>query len=244
MKEYIIDAKEIRKEVSEDEVVKVIDKIKNKDFLTENEVYIILDWVVEKSRMILENLGINIDTDTLDGWCDYFQYMTIHFFEKLGMPVTKNRSIDAFGYKFNHYFGTVTFPVLNNDSVSLKTYLIDGTYKQFFTKERCNLDCYNNFRYSSVLKKEIPDSPDVGYFVKDKKFASDLISNGYFYLNEESAYKYGEGFYLASLTKEEFINKNIKNINYLKAIMTSSSNYSSTLEDLDDFDINIENMHR
>lgn len=244
MSEFIIESKPSREAIDKNEALEIKNSLLNNGYLTANEAKSLIEWVIEECRKKLELMSVNLDTDSLDGWCDYFQYMSINFFEQIGLPVTKNRSCDAFGYKFNHYFGTVMFPIISNNGISGKTYLIDGTYKQFFTKERCNISRYNKTRYSSIMRKEISDSPDIGYFVKDKSFAINLINKGYFELNPKTAIKYGEPFYLSSLTREE-IKTNDLHKDYLECIMNSSSNYSDSLTDVEDFNIKLEpNRHK
>lgn len=240
---FITTAEPIRKEISKEEALAVKQVYQEKGYFTKEGAKLLIEWVIEEARKKLESFGVDIQNGTIDGWCDYFQYMTIDFFENLGLPVTKNKSIDAFNYKFNHYFGTTTLPILNNSKIIPTTYLIDGTYRQFFKKEMCNTNQYKKTRYSSVLKRKIPSSPDAGFFT-DEEFANNLINNGYCVLTLANARKYGEGFYLSSLSLSELTQYNPKNMDYIRAIMNSSSDYSNELTDVEDFKITLDPKSR
>lgn len=92
-------------------------------------------------------------------------------FENLGVKVTKNKAKDTFGYRFNHSFGPATLPIEENGEVTMKTYLIDPTYRQFFSSVRCNEGRYYTLEENTGLVA----NPDPGYFVKDEKAARELL---------------------------------------------------------------------
>lgn len=110
-----------------------------------------------------------------------------------------------------------------------QTYLIDTTYRQFFSTVRANPGRYNTT--DEILK--IPTAPDPGYFVKDEPFARVLLEKGYVPLTKETAKSYGKAFDLSGrLTEEEITNANK---DYYQLILTNSSTYSIPLEELDEF---------
>ena len=97
MSEFIIESKPSREAIDKNEALEIKNSLLNNGYLTANEAKSLIEWVIEECRKKLELMSVNLDTDSLDGWCDYFQYMSINFFEQIGLPVTKNRSCDAFG---------------------------------------------------------------------------------------------------------------------------------------------------
>ena len=129
----------------------------------------------------------------------------------MGFKVTKNTAQNDFDYNLNHAFGTLTLNVKDNDEINEEHFLIDATYRQFFTKEKCNKGMYY-----------MGKTPDPGYFVKNKVFAKEIIKNGFIKLNEETAKEYGEPFYLSSLKLGEKPNKKI---NYYDNIINSNEDY-------------------
>ena len=165
-------------------------EIKNNGFkegLTEEEIKILLDYSVENARKSFENLGINVKTNSLNGLCELGQALTIMPLENLGIEVTKNSATACFNYPFNHVFGTVTFPCQDNGRVINKTYLIDSTYRQFFSTMRCNEGRY----YTEEENTNLKVAPDPGYFITDIDFAKTIMKDGYIELTKDNAKKYG-----------------------------------------------------
>ena len=196
-----------------------------------SDVKIILDWVVENTRKSFDALGVNVDQNSLNGFCEIGQAVSIMPLEKVGLDVTKNTATDAFGYPLNHCFGTVVFPVLENNKVENKRFLIDTTYRQFFSTVRCNLGRYDTKDENIGVNA----APDPGYFVEDFNFAKELMANGYRELDALNARKYGETFYLASLKKDEI--RNDQDMDYLSAIESTSSNYKVRDFELEGFNL-------
>lgn len=199
------------------------------DGISMDEVACLLDWAVSNVRTTLKGFGIDIRTNSLNGFCEFGQALSIMPFEHLGLEVTKNRASDAFGYPFNHAFGTVTFPVLDNGKVVDKKYLIDTTYRQFFSSVRCNEGRY----YAIEENTGKIANPDPGYFVMDELFAKTLMRDGYVLFDQRSAYLYGEGFYLASLDIDHKKIRDDRNFDYYQAIIDSSSDYSINSSELE-----------
>lgn len=196
---------------------------------------VILDYVVFKVREIFGNLGADIKTNSLNGYCEIGQYLSINFFEKLGLKVTMNSASDFNNYELNHCFGTVTFPIKNGEKIEEKTFLIDTTYRQFFTSIRCNKGMYLN--YNSEVNK-----PDPGYFVRDVDFAKHLMRDGYVLLDDESARLYGEPFYLATF-KEFDIPRDV-DLDFYNAILNSQNGYKLTFEDLEGLEVPIPDIFK
>ncbi len=127
-------------------------------------------------------------------------------------------------------FGTVTFPYQDNERVIDKTYLIDSTYRQFFSTMRCNEGRY----YTEEENTNLKVAPDPGYFVTDKNFAKSLMKDGYIELTKENAKKYGEAFYKASISLKELDKLNAKDNNdYYSLILLNNENYSVRKSELE-----------
>lgn len=208
---YLFDTTPKMIEIPETDVFKAIKDYRKNGYLSEEKVNTILDYSVYKAREYVSSFGINIRENVLNGYCGLMQYLILYPLEKLGFKVTKNNTINSFDSTDNHKFGTVTFKVKENNEIKNKIYLIDGTYRQFFTSEKCNKGMYY-----------IGKTPDAGYFVKNKALAKKLTKDGYIILNEYTAKEYGEPFYKSSLELNENPNKNI---DYYNNIITSKENY-------------------
>lgn len=92
---YIIYQEPERKKIDDKELQLVLthySEIKNNGFkegLTDEEIKILLDYSVENARKSFDNLGINVKTNSLNGFCELGQALTIMPFEKLGLKVKK-----------------------------------------------------------------------------------------------------------------------------------------------------------
>lgn len=240
---YKIDEKPSIKNVDIDKVKLVVSKLGDvlekgklgiKAGISRDEAICLLDWAVNNVRLSLRSFGIDIFNNSLNGFCEIAQALSIRPFENLGLIVTKNRAQDAFGYRFNHAFGTVTLPVYEDGMVYDCVYLLDATYRQFFSSVRCNEGRYYTREENTLLVA----NPDPGYFVDDEDFTRELLRNGYILLNKKNASIYGEGFYLSSFDINN-VNK-IKNskLDYYNLILNSNSDYVVNYSDIEDFDIN------
>ena len=227
---YIIYQEPERKEIDNKKLQIVLNhynEIKNNEFkegLTSEEIKVLLDYSIENARKAFDSLGINVKTNSLNGFCELGQALTIMPLENLGLEVTKNSATACFNYPFNHVFGTVTFPYQDNDKVIDKTYLIDSTYRQFFSTVRCNEGRY----YTEEENTNLKVAPDPGYFITDIAFAKTLMKDGYIELTKENAKKYGEAFYKASIS--------LKNIKYLQN--SNTDYYYKIMFDNEDYKIN------
>ena len=225
---YIIYQEPERKKIDDKKLQKALNhynEIKNNGFkegLTDEEIKTLLDYSVENARKSFENLGINVKTNSLNGLCELGQALTIMPLENLGLEVTKNSASLCFNYPFNHVFGTVTFPYQDNGRVIDKTYLIDSTYRQFFSTMRCNEGRY----YTEEENTNLKVAPDPGYFITDIDFAKTLMKDGYIELTKENAKKYGEAFYKASIPLKELEKLDTKdNKDYYSLILLDNADY-------------------
>lgn len=222
---YIIDEKPEINEIDDIKLFSAIKNLKVNGKVTEEESKTILEWVVSNARKIISKLGVNIKKNSLDGYCELAQLITIYPLEQIGLTVTKNTAQNTFSYPLNHAFGTVTFNVSENGENYIKSYLIDITYRQFFKKEKCNRGRYY-----------IYNRPDVGFFVEDEEFARKLMKKGYIEMNDVTSKIYGEAFYRTGLEMDVKVNKEI---NYFQSILNSKEDYVLTKDNLEGLDINI-----
>ena len=236
---YIINQPPIRYDVDDKQVANIVSKLKKsisineeskrlKSGITLEEADTLLKWSVENTRKMLNKIVFNIEKVSLNGQCELAQALSLLPFENIGLYVTKNRASLSFGYPNNHAFGSVIIPIEEDGKILEKLYLIDVTYRQFFSTVRCN-----EGKYYDKHEDGFDISPDPGYFVEDKEFAKELMGKGYIELTGETAKKYGEPFYLSSLKLNE--TSKIKYENYLNRILEHSYDYS--LGNLDDLDV-------
>lgn len=226
---YIIKEEPKRFVIDEIRLDEAIDSLKKGNDLTDEEIEILLQASVMNARCGFETLGIDIKNNSLNGFCELGQALSLMPLENIGLEVTKNSASESFDYPFNHAFGTVTFPY----DGATKTYLIDTTYRQFFTTNRCNEGRYYQEEENTGLKV----APDPGYFIEDEGFARNLMRNGYIELTEETATKYGEAFNKASIPLKDIDKINDRNINYYQRMLNDREDYKISDGELEGLNI-------
>lgn len=226
---YIINEEPKRFVIDASRLDDAIDSLKKGNDLTDEEIEILLQASVMNARRGFESLGIDIKNNSLNGFCELGQALSLMPLENIGVEVTKNSASESFGYPFNHAFGTATFPY----NGATKTYLIDTTYRQFFTTNRCNEGRYYQEEENTGLKV----APDSGYFVEDENFARNLMRNGYIELTEETATKYGEAFNKASIPLGDINKINDNNINYYQRMLNDREDYKISDTELEGLNV-------
>lgn len=221
--------------IEKEKLQEVLGKLERNITLTEEEMKVLLNQAVSYARKMIGSFGISVEENSLNGFCEIGQALTIMPFEERNFKVTKNTANKSFGYPWNHAFGTVTCTVQEEDTYVEKTYLVDITYRQFFSTNRCNEGRYDALEENTSL----PTAPDPGYFLtteREKLFAQELIENGYIELTEENAKIYADGFRKASLLKDQR-DSILPEIDAKKQILETSMDYVFDSKELEDFDV-------
>ena len=167
-------------------------------------------------------------TDSLSGGCGESQFLTLYPFYELGCPITINNVMDfPNSEKHGHAFGTVTFPIINeNGIITNESYLVDATYRQFFTVLGNHFGRYYDLKAKSA-------APDAGYFTiqtkEGRNFAQALLKNGYITLSLENIKIYGEGFSLSLIPLRDIAKipeaKNIPATEYMQSLTKKTGEF-------------------
>ena len=244
---FIVDASNTIYEVSNNEVSEIVlilkDVLERRNNgenigISLDQADLLLKYAVSNTRKQIASFGIDVVNSSLNGFCDLAQISTLLPFENLGVSVTKNSIEEVFNSVNHHVFGTVTFPISNNGIVEDITFLVDPTYRQFFTSIRCN-----EGRYYMSLEDNNILGPDPGYFMdtNDKiNFSKELINKGFIILNSENAKIYGDAFSysnvsLSKLPEHSLIIDNTPGSYYIDKINNTSKDYSLDISDLEDY---------
>lgn len=139
---FIIDETPLITDTDFNKVKELVNSYKKNKYLTIEEAKYILNWTIQNTRKFISELGISIKGNSLDGYCELAQFLTLYPLEEMGFKVTKNTAQNDFDYNLNHAFGTLTLNVKDNDEINEEHFLIDATYRQFFTKEKCSKGMY------------------------------------------------------------------------------------------------------
>ncbi len=163
-------------------------KIKNSFPVTEEETEMLLDYICYETRKKLSNDILNDDFSGKDLEAASIITSYLHDLGVKHAVCNTRNSIDKNVY--NNTFITATFETnLYGNDVEL-TYLIDPTFRQFFTTEKCNA---NNrvMRNQVFIKKPAP-----GYYIHtcDMDTIEYFLEHGYDFLDYDLAYAYCNSF--------------------------------------------------
>lgn len=163
-------------------------KIKDGDALTEDEVDIFLENICIKTRQLISN---NINEDDYNGKDLLAASIISNYLYDLGINhhVCSTKHLLDKGVIDNHFVIMDLNTDLYGNSVKME-YLLDPTYRQFFTHDKCNPD-YEITKHDVIIR-----SPDPGYFIHpyDIEEIEYFLYNGYSILDPEFAYIYLNSF--------------------------------------------------
>ena len=208
-------------------VIKEIEKkVESNTPLSIEEVNLFLDNICYLTRCKFTS---DFENYSFEFKCDTAQAIITHYLNDLGVEthpcMTQNViTNDIVG----HSFLVARLNVMG----MLIPYLIDPTYRQFFTSEK------NNYLTNNGM---ILRTPDPGYFIKDedKEEVERLLIDGYHILDENMARIYGDSFYN---TKTGYTTKEFKSINgniYINSFTKGHEPLSKTKEEIENEDLRI-----
>lgn len=158
----------------------LIQKLSEKDSLTENEVNFFLEMVckeIRKSYGVVDPFSFDckvcFETSLLFGRLLYFRY---------GFDINQYDIKQLLQIPITHYINTITLNVDGDE----KTYLVDMTFSQFFDKNIV-LDNDKKVSTKSNFKK-----------IEDVSFVKKLREKGFVLLTSEVATLYAKSFLAAS----------------------------------------------
>lgn len=201
-------------------------KIESNTPLSEEELNLFLDNICYLTRCKFTD---DFDNFSFEFKCDKAQAIITYYLNDLGVETHPCMTQNVITNDIEgHSFTVARF----NVNGTLTPYLIDPTYRQFFTNEKSEFLSHNGM----ILK-----TPSPGYFIKekDKPEVEKLLIDGYHILDENMARTYGDSFYN---TKTGYTTKDFKSINgsiYLNSFTKGHEPLSKTKEELESEDLRI-----
>lgn len=175
------------------------------DGLNKEEAIKLLEWIVQRDRMILDK--DNIKENSLLGLCGLSQGVVSTFLTNMGLePRVSNINPTITGAGLGgHAFNSVALPIKDgNGKVHETNFLIDATYRQFFLRNEISIS--GRFVKDKRFGNKV--SPMAGYWCINlpggKEFANEILKNGFVELTAENAKIYGDSFILENEKDEEF----------------------------------------
>lgn len=211
---YLIDQTPERFEINE----QLLEDINIAEGLTMDQAIELLKWVsnntrdnlVESTKGIFGELKDVYGNDSLAGCCGFAQFSTLFPLQKMGLKITiNNTSKISLG---DHAFGTVIIPIKTENIIVYKRFLIDCSYRQFFSIPE------------NVVARYLDNTPNAGFFVNKQTdeiaFARELLRNGFIEADLENLKKYLKPFFSTSIAREETskIDEEFNNLDILDII--------------------------
>lgn len=185
---FIIYSKPKIVEYDKEIISNIENKLKNKEALFEEEVYKILDYICYVTRCKISD---DIENDSFEHKDFEATSIINNYFKELNV-ITHNcntkLNIDSDVTNNNFLIVEINTTIYNQN---LKIpYIIDVTFRQFFTTQKCTYD-YQVIKHNIVIRKQDP-----GYFISpyDSEMISSFLSDGYALFDPDLAYCYGNAF--------------------------------------------------
>lgn len=235
---FVIDQKPKRFDIDES----LLSDLDIENGLTEEQAQELLKLIVNNTRDNLNNSSSYKDddvyeNDSLLGACGFSQFSSLYPLQKLGLHITINNIWDIGGCL--HAYGTVVIPINNNGNIVPKRYLIDCTYRQFFTIPFNVVSRYKKFllKYTDkVPNRKTLSTPHPGFFIVDdveeSNFARELLQNGFVEASMENLKKYFKPFYsmLYDYYETSRIDEDFSQVDFLDIIENRQTTFDWTEE--------------
>lgn len=233
---YVVDQRPERFDID----YSLLETINIEEALTIEQAHELLKWTVNNTRDNLIHLQPQIDGDDYDnnslmGWCGVSQFSTLYPLQKMGLKVTINNIREL--QRGSHAFGTVTIPIKNGSEISYKRYLIDCTYRQFFTIP------YN------VVSRYLGSSLEIGFFINQNKdeieFAKELLKNGFVEANLDNLKNYLKPFFYTSIPYEDIskVDECFSRLDIIDVIENKQDEFGCTEEEFLYWGLNLQILH-
>ena len=142
-----------------------------------------LDYIVHSTRKRLSK-HFNLEKESLQGHCTGSSGIVDDICEKYNLEFLHLGLDQEFKHGMFHHFTIVNFPLANGEN---KKYLIDCTYRQFFTKS-------NSFQKRISVMRGVFKGCSIGAYMmlteERKKIAEDLLTKGYIEATPENIKEY------------------------------------------------------
>lgn len=219
---YILDSIPNKIDIDYEFISILENKIINNIPLSIDESKYFLDYIVYSTRLKFTD---DIDNYSFEYKCDTACSIIGNYLNSLNVKYKINDTNKCITDGIcGHTFMIIELNTINGNI----NYLVDPTYRQFFTKDKCNDSNYILIDNRYVL------TPDPGYFIKDedKNLISNFLKNGYTILDENIARIYGNSFYNTKVLNYDKNYRSIPGSIYLNSFLKGTSNITKTEEEL------------
>lgn len=231
---YVLDQKPERFAINDE----LLESMNLEQGLTEDQAEELLKWTANNTR---DNINMSLatrhssenvyDNCSLGGACGFAQFSSLYPLAKMGLKVTVNNTSSFSNSR--HAFGTVVIPINQNGTIINKRYLIDCTYRQFFTLP------------FNVVSRYISSHPEIGFVVtqsdEEKAFAKELLRKGFVEATDENLEMYLKPFYASSVSfdKIDQIDQNFSQMKLVETLEDKQEEFDYSEEEFMEWGMNL-----
>lgn len=229
---FVIESTPNKIEIDYDLISQIENKLEENISLSQDEAKYFLDYIVFTTRTRFTN---DLDNYSFEWKCDTAISIIGNYLNSLNI----NYNVCDTQKVITNNIKGHTFMIVNlNTENGILSYLIDPTYRQFFTK-----DTYNESNYA-LINGIYVTTPNPGYFIKekDKEKVKKLLINGYSILTNDIARIYGDSFYNTKVGEDNTTYKSIPGSIYINSFLKGNSHLSKTNDELQDLKIEKQNQ--
>lgn len=229
---FVIESTPNKIEIDYDLISQIENKLEDNIPLSQDEAKYFLDYIVFITRTKFTN---DLDNYSFEWKCDTAISIIGNYLNSLNVNynVCDTQKVITNNIK-GHTFMIVN---LNTENGTL-SYLIDPTYRQFFTKDTCNESNY------TLINGIYVTTPNPGYFIKeeDKSIIKTFLQKGYSILDNNIARIYGDSFYNTKVGRYDKTYNSINGNIYLNSFLKGNSPLSKTEYELQDLSLHKQNI--
>lgn len=221
--DFLFSSKPYNEDIDINQVAAIQDFYEKNGYIKEQDISTFLNWLTFAARI---NITHPLDSpleSSFAGKCAIAQTYYNKILNKIKIPVMNFNIGDLLKTNPIHEVTCISIPTTRKNQKTTKTFLLDPTFRQFCLTEENRFERYFEEPRWSVRMS----TPHPGYFFnlteKGKKFANQLIKDGYFELTEENLKTYLDPFTLYVTPKEAYTNQN--NLGKVAHTTTTANEY-------------------
>ena len=209
------------------------EKLINKETLTLDEVYSLLGYICFQTRIAITN---DLENETFEGKDFLASSIVYNYLKEINVqafPRETSLSI-GMGVKSN-YFVIARIKTDLNGYVTTINYLIDPTFIQHMTREKCD---FSNEKTKNGI---IYQKPDVGYYIhpEDFEYIKEFIEYGYAFMNSSFLEIYGNAFLNTKVPTDNKALENKYGYKYKDLFLDADNAKIMSKEELDELGMSV-----
>ncbi len=216
--EFLFSATPYNKDINISDIAALEGFFKKNGYIPQQYINLLLNYVIYYARKKVVRPPDSPINSSFKTKCSPAAEIIDELMSRMGFKVDQFNIGTVMNTEGIHQLSMVHIPTMIDDEIVVKDYIMDPTFRQFCIKEENRFERYfEEPRYGVRMS-----SPHPGYFFnltkEGKLFANNLITYGYFKVDEDSLKQYFDPFKLYLTPKEEYVDNTLG--------LISSTNYT------------------